>query len=365
MGHLHRDPPNLISHPEPSSISSAIYAGTVQNLISFLPGTVCAGTLRNLICNLHQNSPELHQFSAPKPSGTSSTICAGTLRKLVCYLHRNPPELHQPAAPELSGTSSAICTGTLRNLISNLHRKAPEPSGTFSGTWCCSCTGSHQSFSGLKTPSKFCCWGIRPSIVSSLKATGATRRSRDLNRVRCSFMPLTNLSVLFTGPPSSSFLWVTFSTSVASTDRRDSTTSSSSLFRQIFVPFLGASLRSFNVYNDLCRGKPFEEYQRIPCLLRKACKKYVLKLLLHLPHYSPAAATAIRVAVLSQVDLPVKRLLFDRRTKILKAMGVRCLLVGLANISGIFSLKPEALGSKPLIVCLFWCCLFPFFGILF
>ena len=151
MGHLHRDPPNLISHPEPSSISSAIYAGTVQNLISFLPGTVCAGTLRNLICNLRQNSPELHQLSAPKPSGTSSAICTGTLRKLVCYLHRNPPELYQPAAPELSGTSSAICTGTLRNL-SNLHRKAPEPSGTFSGTWCCSCTGSHQSFSGLKTP---------------------------------------------------------------------------------------------------------------------------------------------------------------------------------------------------------------------
>ena len=148
MGHLHRDPPNLISHPEPSSISSAIYAGTVQNLISFLPGTICAGTLRNLICNLEQNSPELHQLSAPKPSATSSAICTGTLRKLVCYLHRNPPELHQPAAPELSGTSSAICTGTLRNLI----RKAPEPSGTFSGTWYCSCTGSRQSFSGLKTP---------------------------------------------------------------------------------------------------------------------------------------------------------------------------------------------------------------------
>ena len=128
MGHLHRDPPNLISHPEPSSIPSAIYAGTVQNLISFLPGTVCAATLRNHICNLRQNSPELHQLSAPKPSGTSSAICTGTLRKLVCYLHRNPPELHQPAAPELSGTSSAICTGTLRNLISNLHRKAPEPS---------------------------------------------------------------------------------------------------------------------------------------------------------------------------------------------------------------------------------------------
>ena len=128
--------PSLISHPEPSSISSAIYAGTVQNLISFLPGTVCAGTLRNLICNLRQNSPELHQLSAPKPS----------------HLHRNPPEPCLLSAPEPSGTSSASCPGTVRNLISNLHRKAPEPSGTFSGTWCCSCTGSHQSFSGLKTP---------------------------------------------------------------------------------------------------------------------------------------------------------------------------------------------------------------------
>ena len=165
MGHLHRDPPNLISHPEPSSISSAICAGTVQNLISFLPGTVCAGTLRNLICNLHQNSPELHQLSAPKLSGTSSAICTGTLRNLVCYLHRNPPELHQPAASELSGTSSAICTGTLRNLINNLHRKAPEP---FSGTWCCSCTGSHQSFSGLKTPWQVLLLGKIDIVISNL-----------------------------------------------------------------------------------------------------------------------------------------------------------------------------------------------------
>ena len=151
ISHLRRNPPEpcVLSAPEPSGTlwnlisSSAICTRTVQNLISFLPGTVCTGTLRNLICNLHQNS---------KPSGTSSAICTGTLRNLVCYLHRNPPELHQSAAPELSGTSSAIFSGTLRNLISNLHRKAPEPSETFSGTWCCSCTGSHQSFSGLKTP---------------------------------------------------------------------------------------------------------------------------------------------------------------------------------------------------------------------
>ena len=102
-----------------------------------------------------------HQLSAPEPSGTLSAICAGALP--------NPPEPHQLSVRELFGTliscsrtssaicpgtttSSAICTGTLRNLIGHLHRNLPEPSGTFSGTWCCSCTGSHQSYSGLKTP---------------------------------------------------------------------------------------------------------------------------------------------------------------------------------------------------------------------
>ena len=150
--------PHQLSAPEPSRTLSAI----------------CAGNLRNLVYYLHRDSPEPHQPFAPGPSGTSSAICtrtARTLRKAICTrtlqnlispLHRNPPphhlsaqnppEPHQPSAPEPSGTSSAICTGTLRNFISHLHRKAPEPSGTFSGTWCCSCTGSHQSYSGLKTP---------------------------------------------------------------------------------------------------------------------------------------------------------------------------------------------------------------------
>ena len=139
--YLHRNHPELHgpSAPGPSELDQP--SGTLQNL-----------TVRDLIGHLHRNPPELCLLSAPEPSSISSAIYAGTLRNLVCYLHRNPPELHQPAAPEPSGTSSAICTGTVRNLISNLHRKAPEPSGTFSGTWCCSCTGSHQSFSGLKTP---------------------------------------------------------------------------------------------------------------------------------------------------------------------------------------------------------------------
>ena len=137
-----------LSAPELSGTSSAI----------------CPGTIRNLISHLHRNPPEPHQQSAPElpepsgkpsapePSGTSSAICPGTLRSLISNLHQNPPEPHQLSDPKLSGTSSAICTGTLRNLISHLHRKDPEPSGTFSKTWCCSCTGSHQSFSGLKTP---------------------------------------------------------------------------------------------------------------------------------------------------------------------------------------------------------------------
>ena len=120
-------------------------------------------TLRNLISHLHHNLLEPHQPSAPEPSephrpsapepfGTSSAICPRTLRNLIGRLHRNPLEPRQPSAPELSGTSSAICTTTLWNLISHLHRKAPERPGTFSGTWCCSCTGSHRSYSGLKTP---------------------------------------------------------------------------------------------------------------------------------------------------------------------------------------------------------------------
>ena len=189
----------MVFVPEPSGTLSAMCTGQLSNFVCYLrrnrpelhgpsaPGPSeldqPSGTLQHLISHLRRNRPEPHQLFArnrlrrnpsehfgtlsaicartlwnfisfpPRNPGTSSAICTGTLRKLVCcYLHRNPPELHQPAAPELSGTSPAICTGTLRNLISNLRRKAPEPSRTLSGTWCCSCTGSRQSFSGLKTP---------------------------------------------------------------------------------------------------------------------------------------------------------------------------------------------------------------------
>ena len=152
----------LLSAPEPSSISSAIYAGT----------------LRNLACYLHRSPLEpsgtssAHQPSAPEPSRTSSafcpepsapepfgtlsaictrtlrnfiSLCPETLRNLISHLHRNPPEPCLLSAPELSGTSSASCPGTVRNLISHLHRNPPEPHQQC-------CTGSHQSFSGLKTP---------------------------------------------------------------------------------------------------------------------------------------------------------------------------------------------------------------------
>ena len=120
-----------LSAPELSGTSSAI----------------CTGTLRNLISHLPRNPPGFHQPSAPEPSGTSSA-----LQNPISNLHqhrRNPPESH---LHRTSGTSSAICSGTVRDFISHLHPKASEPSGTFCGTWCCSCTGSHQTYSGLKTP---------------------------------------------------------------------------------------------------------------------------------------------------------------------------------------------------------------------
>ena len=197
-----RSKPHQPSAPEPSGTSSAICTGTLRNLISHLHRNPpefhqpsAPEPSRNLISHLHRNPPEPCLLSAPEPSGTSSAICTGTLRNFISFLRHNPPELHQPSAPEPSGTSSAICTGTRRNLVCYLHRtelsgtssalfstgtlrnlisctgtlwkfishlhrnppephqpSAPEPSGTFSGTWCCNCTGSHQSYSGLKTP---------------------------------------------------------------------------------------------------------------------------------------------------------------------------------------------------------------------
>ena len=114
-------------------INSCVIPNSLEDFGELL--AICPGTLGNLISHLHLNPSEPYLPSAPEPSGTLSTICTATLR-------------------------NAICTGTFRNLISHLHWKAPEPSGTCSGTWCCSCIGSHQSYSGLKTQNrKFCCWG--------------------------------------------------------------------------------------------------------------------------------------------------------------------------------------------------------------
>ena len=129
--YLHWNPPNLISHPEPSRTLSAPHRSKLHQPSAPEPsGTssaICTGTLWNFISFLRHNPPELHQPSAPEPSGISSAICTGTRRNLVCYLHRT----------ELSGTSSAFSTGTLRNLISctgtlwkfisHLHRNPPEP----------------------------------------------------------------------------------------------------------------------------------------------------------------------------------------------------------------------------------------------
>ena len=180
--------------PEPSGTLSAMCTGQLSNFVCYLhrnhpelhgpsaPGPSeldqPSGTLQHLISHLCRNRPEPHQLfarnrlrwnpsepylqSAPELSGTSSAFCPETLRNLISHLHRNPPETSLLSAPEPSGTSSASCPGTVRNLISHLHRNPPQPhqqsapegsgTGTFSGTWCCSCTGSHQSFSGLKTP---------------------------------------------------------------------------------------------------------------------------------------------------------------------------------------------------------------------
>ena len=113
--HLHRNPPepHQISAPEPS------------------------GTLQNLIRHLHWKPLEPHQISAPEPSGTlrNPPEPSGTLL--------NPPEPHQASAPETSGSTETLRNP--RNLTRSLHQNPPEPSGTLSGTWCGSCTGSHQS----------------------------------------------------------------------------------------------------------------------------------------------------------------------------------------------------------------------------
>ena len=146
---LHK--PCLLSAPEPSKPHQP--SRTLQNLVCTTPfetsSAICTGTLWNFISHLHWNPPELHQPSAPEPSGISSAICIRTLRNFISFLRHNPPELHQPSAPEPSGISSAICTRTLRNFISflrhnppELHQpSAPEPSGTLSAI----CTGTHRN----------------------------------------------------------------------------------------------------------------------------------------------------------------------------------------------------------------------------
>ena len=147
MGHLHRDPPNLISHPEPSSISSAtpepsrtssafcpepfapepfgtLYLQSAPEL-SGTSSVFCPETLRNLISHLRRlrrlrrNPPETCLLSAPEPSRTWSASCPGTVRNLISHLHRNP---HQQSAPEGPGTLRNL----LRNLVLQLHRIAPD-----------------------------------------------------------------------------------------------------------------------------------------------------------------------------------------------------------------------------------------------
>ena len=127
---LHK--PCLLSAPEPSEPHQP--SGTLQNLVCTTPfktsSAICTGTLWNFISHLHWNPPELHQPSAPEPSGISSAICTRTLRNFISFLRHNPPELHQLCAPEPAGTLSAICTG--RNSLELHQLSPPEPSGTSS-----------------------------------------------------------------------------------------------------------------------------------------------------------------------------------------------------------------------------------------
>ena len=137
-----------------SATLSAICTRTIRNFTAFW-----TRTFRNLTSHLHQNSPEACLFSVNMPSNSPQTLLA------ICP---EPSEPHQPSGTLQNlvcttpfETSSAICTG--RNSL-ELHQlsspepsephqpSAPEPSGTFSGTWCCNWTGSHQSYSGLKAP---------------------------------------------------------------------------------------------------------------------------------------------------------------------------------------------------------------------
>ena len=92
----------------------------------------------------------LMPLKTSEPSGASQRFCTRTFRNLTEYTPA--PEPRRLSALKPSETSPGICTGPLRNLNRYLHRNLPEPFGTLPGTWCWSCTGSHQSFSGLKTP---------------------------------------------------------------------------------------------------------------------------------------------------------------------------------------------------------------------
>ena len=122
-------------------------SGTFQTLP---PEPTLSGTLRNLPEPTFQNLPE----------PTSKTY-PGTLRNLpepsgtYAILHRTLRNLLEPA----SGTYTSICqnppepSGTC---LRNLHQHTPELSGTFRNLppepAPATCTGTHRSLFGLKTP---------------------------------------------------------------------------------------------------------------------------------------------------------------------------------------------------------------------
>ena len=82
----------------------------------------CKGRLINSVRRLRGDLPELHQPSAPEPSGSLFAFCrcAIELSNLACYLHE-PSEPHQPS-------------GTLRNFLSYALEPAAISSTTVHGT---------------------------------------------------------------------------------------------------------------------------------------------------------------------------------------------------------------------------------------
>ena len=125
--YLHRNP------TEPHQLSAQQVSAPKSSRTSL---GICTRTLwsLNLTTYLRRNLPKPHQVPAPELSGTLRN--PPEPHRLSA---RNHQELHQLSAPEPSGrTSPGICTGTLRNLTRTLRNLAP-------GTLQNRCTGTLEN----------------------------------------------------------------------------------------------------------------------------------------------------------------------------------------------------------------------------